>query len=233
MEYLEKILNMYRAKFGYDMFYDNLFYNIETWPDFHITNSRFLSGYPFEKRKVIFENQRSTESGNIRVDLPVWFGNIKHGKRIVFLGLEPRDTDNEGYLNIEHNNNNVFGTPFALERPYSPYQKAFSHLFENPNLFSYFTDVVKEYYVKNKDDKNINDAIARKNFAHKAEEGIEFLKEELKTISPVKVFALGKQTFLELDKHFHNDFDIVRLIHPARNRQKQCKQQIDQILQSI
>lgn len=149
----QEILNLYKSKFNYNKFYDNLFYNIQEWKSEHVQHPRFLYGYPFKKSKVVFEKQKPTESGNIRVDLPVWYGDINSEKRIVFLGLEPRDTDKTGYLNIEHRKNYVFATPFALERSWSRYQKAFSHLLDNWDTFFYFTDAVKEYFVADKDNK--------------------------------------------------------------------------------
>jgi len=231
-----EILDLYKQKFHYDKFYDNLFYNIKTWKDDHIQHSQFLYGYPFSKKCIIFEEQRPTESGNIRVDLPVWYGDIDSKNRVVFLGLEPRDTDKMGYLNIEHLNNYVFATPFALERPekHNRYQKAFFHLLDKSNFFFYFTDIVKEYRVVDKDNKRINDLVARRDFKEKAGESIDFLTTELSLINPTKVITLGRETFHVINKtSLKNKFDIAGVVHPARNRHFRAKNEIDDILCKI
>jgi hypothetical protein len=230
---LQQILSLYQTRYNFDLFYDNLFYNIKTWPEEHVHNTRFLYGYPLKEKNVVFEAQRPTVEGNIRVDLPIWYGDILSRKKFVFVGLEPRDTNMDGYLNIEHKDNYVFATPFALERPWSPYQKAFSYLINQHDSFFYFTDAVKEYHVADKVHKKVNDIAARKNFKLYAESSMAFLEQELTLISPTKVFALGTQTHLFLQRHFKNKFDIIAVRHPARGGLNKCRQQIDDILANI
>jgi hypothetical protein len=56
----------------------------------------------------------NTEAGDIRVDLPIWIGNYDLSIfKIVFMGLEPRDSNNK--YNIEKVENFVFGSPFGVE----------------------------------------------------------------------------------------------------------------------
>ena len=60
---LKEVLNLYRDKFSFDKFYDNLFYNINEWQSEHIQHPNFLRDYPFEKREVVFESQRPCRQG--------------------------------------------------------------------------------------------------------------------------------------------------------------------------
>ncbi len=230
---LENLLNEYKKEFEFDKFYENLFYNITTWPDFHTQNINFLRDYPWPKKEIIFQPQKPTSAGNVRVDLPVWFGKVDSKVRLIIVGLEPRDTDKKnGFLNIEHKNNRVFATPFALERPVKKYQKAFSPLTSRDDVFSYFTDVVKTYNVIDVADKKVNDRAARKSFWTVAEEYVPFLKREFCIIKPTKIIGLGKDSSLFLKRHF-KEYDIIGVTHPARGGAGKCANQIEEILKEI
>jgi len=228
---LNEILQLYKSKYQFDKFYDNIFYNISHWQEYHIENQLFLMQYPWPIRNIEFEPQKPAFLNNIRVDLPVWFGNLKSEKKVIVVGLEPRNTDAiNGYLNIEHKDNYVFATPFALERPKGVYHKAFKPITENPVVFSYFTDVVKEYLVLSEDNKKINDLNARRVFWEKAEQSKCFLKAELDIIRPSAIIALGKESFLFLKKYFDNDYHIEHFRHPSYGGSKICKEQMEKII---
>lgn len=193
---IERILNLYRQRFHFIRFYDNLLYNIASCPEYHIKSETFLMGYLTDKVITEFAGKITTVSGDTRVDLPVWFGNSNSTNKFIVMGLEPRDTDKTGGLNIERCEKYVFGTPFALERPKGPYYSAFFEATKGKDSFIYFTDIVKTYNVtgiKMNDDKN-----AREDFKQESQQGKEFLLEELKIIPPKKVIALGNvaQNFL-------------------------------------
>jgi uracil-DNA glycosylase len=227
---LENLLNEYKREFKFDKFYDNLFYNMATWPEFHNQNNNFLRDYPWPKEEVIFQPQKPTSVGNVRVDLPVWFGKADSRVRVIIVGLEPRDTDTKnGFLNIEHKDNHVFATPFALERPVKKYQKSFSPLTSREDVFSYFTDVVKTYKVIDTVDKKVNDRAARKSFWETAEANLPFLKKEFCTIKPTKIIALGNESSLFLKRHF-KEYDVIKVRHPARGGAEQCATEIAGIL---
>jgi uracil-DNA glycosylase len=62
------------------------------------------------------------------------------------------------------------------------------------------------------------------------------LKNELTIINPDVVIALGNDTYSFLSKHLidmtdNNRFSLFKVRHPARNGQKQCKFEIDKILE--
>lgn len=231
---IEQILTVYKDKFKFDNFYDNLFYNMATWPDKHFQNNNFLRDYPWPKKVIIFQPQKPTVRGNIRVDLPVWFGKLDAPIRILVVGMEPRDTDKKnGYLNIEHKNNYVFATPFALERLGRKYQNAFRSLTKEENIFSYFTDAVKTYEVRDEVDKTINDNAARKVFKAAAEAGFPLLKKEICIIKPTKIIALGRESHLFLSSR---NIEVVRVTHPAawvRGGSNVCATQIEKILEEL
>ncbi|MCG7856686.1 hypothetical protein MD537_06895 [Flavihumibacter sediminis] len=232
---IENILKAYKKSFIFDYFYDNLFYNIERWPSEHNINDNFLLDYPYTKRTVIFEKQKKTEINNIRVDLPIWYGSPKSETRIIIIGQEPRDTDRlNGYLNIEHLNNYVFGTPFALERKVKHYHHAFQDLTNDPTIFTYFTDVVKSYHVIS-EDKILNDKYARNQFKKEStkEESLNFLTNEFETINPTKVITLGVKTHEALKSIFNDRYDIIRVRHPARGGHLECRRQIEEIMKSL
>lgn len=118
---IEELLTHYKRKFPFDKFYDNLLYNISTYPDCHIASKTFLKGYISQTQTIQYLPRIYTSSGDIRVDLPVWFGDVNAANKIVVIGMEPRDTDKSGHLNIEKVDQYVFATPFALERPKGVY----------------------------------------------------------------------------------------------------------------
>jgi hypothetical protein len=229
---IELLLKQYKRKFPFSRFYDNLLYNISAYPKHHTASATFLSGY-VSKTKVTDDIPLIlTKAGDIRVDLPIWFGDSSAKTKIIVVGLEPRDTDKSGHLNIERIDNYVFGTPFALERPKGPYHTAFQELINASNAFLYFTDVVKTYQVESSGDKAADDRIARKSFWGKAQKGKAFFLEELQTIAPTKIIALGNDSFSILNKHLGETFDIQKVRHPSQGCAKLAREQLKVILQS-
>jgi len=249
---IQQILELYQGKFGFNRFYKNLLYNIDTWKEYHIQNTIFMSGLTIMKSKE-FAGRIIANQGDVRVDLPAWFGNPESSIKIVIIGLEPRDT--ASHLNIEkvefNGENYVFAMPFAIERPGGKYHKAFQDLICRNDIFVYFTDVVKEYKVISKrvcqvitdidkrisrEDKMINDKNARKNFPLKANECKEFLEKELNIIQPTVIIGLGNDSYNKLKEFTGDKYSIERATHPAApygNGAEKAKRDIERILSDL
>ena len=230
---IRALLTHYKKRFLFEKFYDNLLYNIATYPDYHIKNKNFLKGYLSQTKVTEYTGKILTERGDIRVDLPVWFGDADAINRILIIGLEPRDTDRSGLLNIERVNHYVFATPFALERPRGPYHNAFSDLTNREDSFVYFTDVVKTFHVSSLLDKQGDDRLARQNFLQKAQEELPFLLKELEIIKPTKIVALGDKSFAFLKGFLGAKFDLQKIRHPSQGGAKIAKQQLIDIVQQL
>lgn len=218
----------FKTRFPFDKFYENLLYNISTYPDYHITNKTFLKGYSSKNKITQDADKIKTNSGDVRVDLPVWFGDVNATNKIVVIGMEPRDTDKEGHLNIERVDKYVFATPFALERPKGPYHSAFRDLTNQEDVFAYFTDVVKTYAVSG--DKVQDDLHARQNFAQQAQEEKAFLLKELDIIKPTKIVALGNESFAFLKDFLGDKYDIQKVRHPSQGGATLARQQLSDLL---
>lgn len=227
---IEQILSLYHGIFPFEKFYDNLLYNIKTYPQHHIVNPTFLKGYNSQVEVSHDIPTIYTKEGDIRVDLPIWFGDFNTDNKIIILGLEPRDTDQSGHLNIERIDNFVFGTPFALERPKGPYYSAFQDIITANKGLIYFTDVVKTYHVSHSTNKSANDKEARTNFWTKAEEGKSFLSKEIESIKPKKIIGLGNHSYHFLQSHFGDKYKVHKIRHPSQGGTKLAKEQLKSLL---
>lgn len=233
---IESLLNHYKQKFHFEKFYDNLLYNISTYPENHIDSKTFLLGYKPMISVTHDIPNIITNSGDNRVDLPVWFGDPNSKNKLVIIGLEPRDTDESGRLNIDRVGNNVFATPFALERPRGPYYSAFKDLMNNGHSFVFFTDVVKAYAVIEKGNKKINDEYARQSFQKNAADGKSFLLNELEIINPSKIIALGNKSFDFIKKLLKDKYEIEKIEkvrHPSYGGAIKARQKLSAILEKM
>ena len=210
---INNFLELYQNRYGTKQFYENLLDNIRAKPDNYTTYKSFLSGYEEKVKLESSKEKIQTKDGDIRVDLPVWFGNPNAQMKIMLLGQEPRDTDKEGDLNIERVDKYVFATPFALERERPiRYHAAFSPLFKKEiDAFIYFTDVVKEYEVTG--NKENDDNLAKKLFLKKAKENSPFLEEEIRIIDPTMIIAIGSKSHYFLVRHLKKS--AKKISHPA------------------
>ena len=165
------------------------------------------------------------EVGDVRVDLPIWFGDpVKSKTRIMFLGLEPRDSD--PIFNIEKIGKYVFGTPFGIEHwtPKNKYFNSFQDVVKNWDILSYFTDVVKEYVVKKS--KGEGDKAARESFWPKANESenLNFLDQEIRYLNPDHIIGIGNDSYRFLEKKFRGKFKVSIVRHPNARQDKTTKQ---------
>jgi putative transcription antitermination factor YqgF len=208
--FLDRLISLYRNRFHFVEFYDRLISNIQNWPDDHIQNANFLYGIIPSLIPPKTDYPIIAQEGDIRVDLPVWFGDPLFHKRIAIIGLEPRNTSD--HLNVERNNRYVFATPFAMERPKGKYQSAFSEILSKPDCFVYFSDVVKEYevgtivlgYPKHLNNTVGERAVKSEEFADKLRQrtGIEVIlwDERLTTVAAHQVLSQTKLNYVEKAK---------------------------------
>ena len=225
---IPNLLALYKTEYPFDKFYDNLLFNIAAKPNEHIKSSSFLNGYLSPEPILQSTSYEKTELGDLRVDLPVWFGDSNATNRIVVIGMEPRDTDKSGGLNIEKKGKFVFATPFALEIPKGPYHSSFQELINPKDAFVFFTDVVKFFEVSG--DKLNDDKNARKTFLKKAHEHKEVLLKELDIIQPTKIVALGNDSFNVLKKILLNTDRLIKVRHPSQGGAKIAQKQLAELL---
>lgn len=205
---------LYRNKYGYNSFYELATFLIEKNNAIHQRGNTAM--------KVGVKESIKCSVGDIRVDLPIAFGNLSAPHRLIILGLEPRDS--KDIFNLERNGKFVFGTPFGIEQWSSgdKYFRSFSEIISRSDCFLYFTDVVKEYEVKESKEKA--DRNARKQFWSKAsnEENIAFLKEEMSHINPTHIIALGRDSYSFLKEIFGEK--VILFKHPNARQDKKTKE---------
>lgn len=211
---MEEIKSFYHKRYNFSNFY--------TITSKLIQNNKLLAGKR-ETSKIPFKlSEIDCVNGDIRVDLPVSIGSEESTYRIAILGLEPRDSNSK--FNIERANKFVFGTPFGIENwtEKNKYYKCFEDLIKREDCYLYFTDVVKEYEVK--ETKGVADNHARNTFWTKAAnlENISFLKKEIEIVKPTHILALGNDTFTFLNQHFGNI--VTKVIHPNARQNPTTKQ---------
>lgn len=221
---------------GFKFYYSKIRFNVDTYENEYNQSEYFLSSISKEKN----DDKRLIECsiGDIRIDVPVWFGDIETAvSRIMIFGLEPRDTN--PLFNIERLGNKVFAAPFGIDRwneastverkPQNKYYRVFKTLIEEPDYFILFSDIVKEYeIISEQNEKGLNDKNARDTFFERAEQSLSFLKEEIKLINPTHIISMGNEAHTFLKQHF-NDKNIIRLRHPSNGGESLAKEQIDQI----
>jgi hypothetical protein len=227
---VQEIISLYRDSYNFIEFYDRLLFNIKTWPEYHIGNTDFLKGFQPSLPILPFESRIKVIPGDIRVDLPIWFGAGNSSKRFMVIGMEPRNTDEEGYLNIERVDRLVYGTPFALERPGGKYHSALDGLIESSDCFVYLTDVVKEYEVG--DSKADSDKIARLTFREKALSTRSFLLKELSIIKPTHIVALGDESHKLLSEILGQGYAVRKIRHPSQGGSRKAREQLATMLQA-
>jgi hypothetical protein len=221
----DRLLSLYQTRFPFREFYPKLLNNIERYPEHHQADERFIYGIYREEAAGVSIGIKSVD-GDMRVDLPVWYGDFSSASRYLVLGREPRDTAND--FNVEKVGDMIFATPFALEKNGSRYYRVFSPFMKDrPSLFV-FTDVVKDYYVEKATDKVHNDRLAKKHFRHKANEYLSFLKQEMGIVKPQTIFCLGVEASAFISEHFAQQYEVVGLRHPSRGGEAETRRQLDQ-----
>jgi hypothetical protein len=216
---MNDIINLYKSKFKFISFYDLVSYKI-------LNNSLISDNYHFTSKTSLLDPiTYKAKLSDIRVDLPIWFGDQEKIKlKVMILGREPRDSHDKYNIEVNDDNGYVFGSPFGIEywSEKNKYFRSFKTLIRNKEILSYFTDVVKTYEVK--DSKSESDFSAKVNFWSHAESDInnlEFLKQEVDLLGPDLIIGLGNDSFNFLNKHFAQKYSVKKVIHPNARQDKQ------------
>jgi hypothetical protein len=236
---MKNIAEFYKNWLGFDSYYDIVINNINSSKEEFIQSANILNGYT--RKPIQPPTGIECQIGDIRIDVPIWFGNLSTAKRrIIVFGLEPRDTNSQ--FNLERVGSKVFASPFGLDRwnehstvtrrPQNRYYRVFKDLISDESNFVLFSDIVKDYKVVSGNNLNrANDLEARNNFLKKAEEGLLFLEKEIGNVSPTHILTLGNESFNFLRKHYSKS--THRLRHPSNGGEKQAKEQLKALLQAV
>jgi hypothetical protein len=215
---MKEIVELYKSKYKFDKFY--------TLISLKIFNNKILGNCYLSETKNIDDVffKYHTKSNDVRIDLPIWFGDPTQYKlKIMVLGREPRDSHSKYNVDINLDNNYVFGSPFGIEfwTEKNKYYRSFKNIINNKEILTYFTDVVKKYEVKKS--KLESDLIAKANFWKNAEnnlENLELLKKEISIIDPDILVGLGNDSFNFLQKTFGEKYRVVKIVHPNARQDK-------------
>jgi hypothetical protein len=235
---MNELVNLYK-QLGFVDYYNLIQSNRKLNKTEFIQNDRLLFGLDFVN--VDSFNLIECNDGDFRVDVPVWFGDIKNAiNRIIVFGLEPRDTNSS--FNIERIENKVYATPFGVDRwnnestvvrkPQNKYFRVFKDLVNNESNFVLFSDVVKDYMVSSKWNVNRkNDELARNIFFEKAKMSIGFLKKEIELIRPTHIITLGLDSYNFVKSNFKNQ-NVIKLRHPANGGERLALDHLNSLFNS-
>ncbi len=215
---MNQILNLYRSKYPFHSFYELASAKIMK------NNALLGENYPYlVDNSSLLGLKFKANPGDIRVDLPIWFGDPSKVKlKVMILGREPRNSHDKFNIEVSNEHNFVFGTPFGIEywSEKNKYYRSFKNLIKNDEILTYFSDVVKTYEVKQS--KTESDLHAKVSFWKKAEmekDNLVFLKTEVDLLNPDVIIGLGNDSYNFLKKHFKS-FDVQKVIHPNARQDK-------------
>jgi len=173
-------------------------------------------------------------NGDIRIDMPILCGNVKSKRKVLFLGLEPRHTND--IYNIMKIGNKVYATPFGIDKWYSKskqsvYASAFEKFLKLDALFL-FSDFVKEYKVIDASKKASNDQQARINFKTLFDYKYQtILKQEIKLFEPTLIIGLGKGDISrKVPKNWLNEYNVNVISHPTNGNFNRMQSELAEIL---
>lgn len=229
---MNKLYQFYENELGGKDFYEILEKkSIEKSSHF---NQSILFPKVHSSSTITYSESEVVLSGDLRIDMPILCGNLKSKLKILFLGLEPRHTDN--MYNIMKIGNKVFATPFGIDKWYSKskqsvYASAFEKFLSNDGLFL-FSDFVKEYKVNDPKQKKLNDNNARanfeKNFSYKYK---AILEKEIEIFEPTMIIGLGKTDInKKVDKQWLQEFNVNIISHPTNGNFNRMQSELTEIL---
>ena len=231
---MRKVYEFYENTFDSKGFYNCLAQKIKDNPaQYNERLSRDLivqnDSYKFQDSNII------VKKGDTRFDMPISMGNSTAKERILVLGLEPRHTDD--YFNIMRVGNNVFATPFGIDRWYAAsgkkiiYGTAFADFF-NGNRFFLFSDFVKEYKVSDPNNKIGNSKDARNDFKSLFENKYkDILENEISIFKPTLIIGLGKTDISKkVNRSFLDKYKIHVISHPTNGHFHKSKQALSNLL---
>jgi hypothetical protein len=229
---MDKLYKFYEAELGGKNFYGILEKKIREKSN-HFNQSILFPGVD-SSSLITYSESEEVRSGDIRIDMPTLCGNPNSKLKILFLGLEPRHTDN--MYNIMKVGNKVFATPFAIDRWYSNskqsvYASAFKKFLSKDGLFL-FSDFVKEYEVFDPKQKGLNDEIARTNFKNKFSDKYQtILEKEIEIFEPTIIIGLGKTDInKKVDKKWLKQFNVNIISHPTNGNFNRMQNELTEIL---
>ena len=235
---ITKLISFYQDWLGFKNYYSIIINSQKIYESEFIQNYNFLNRIKSTTDSTIKELH--TKKDDLRIDVPVWFGNIERSHRKVLVyGLEPRDTNSK--FNVERIQNRVFGTPFGIDRwnsnsnvkgkPQNKYFRVFNDVIDQNDTFILFSDIVKFYKIIDPNNKNkVNDKYARNNFIKHANESLLMLKKEIEIVNPTHIITLGNNSFRFI-KNLLPDFQniITGIRHPANGGERIAKEQLNQL----
>ena len=228
---INELFSFYENELGGKDFYSVLREKSKASPNFFNPNMVFTK---IDSGSKVHYNIPDVNKGDIRIDMPVLYGNIKSKRKILFLGLEPRHTDD--MYNIMKIGNRVFATPFGIDKWYSDsrqsvYASAFQNFLKADGLFL-FSDFVKEYEVPNIKQKSLNDQLARANFEkHFREKYKSILEKEIKLFEPTLIIGLGKGDISrKVPKNWLKEFNVHVISHPTNGNFSRMQNELSEIM---
>jgi hypothetical protein len=229
---MNKILRFYEDELGGKDFYNVLKQKSKESPDFY--NPYIIFSDINSSISTLQSDSPKVNSGDVRIDMPILCGNIKSQRKVLFLGLEPRHTDD--LYNIMKKDNKVFATPFGIDKWYSKskqsvYASAFEKFLKLDALFL-FSDFVKEYKVVDVSKKASNDQQARSNFKNLLDNKYKsILEEEIKIFAPTLIIGLGKGDISrKVPKTWLNKYNVKVISHPTNGNFNRMQSELAEIL---
>jgi hypothetical protein len=229
---MEKLTQFYEDKLGGKDFYGIL--ERKSREKSSLFNQSIVFPKVNSSSSITYSESEEVRSGDLRIDMPIVCGNPKSKLKILFLGLEPRHTDN--MYNIMKVGNKVFATPFGIDRWYSNskqsvYASAFKKFVTSDGLFL-FSDFVKEYKVIDPKQKKLNDENARANFEKKFSETYKaILEKEIEIFEPTLIIGLGKTDInKKVDKQWLKQFNVNIISHPTNGNFNRMQSELTEIL---
>jgi len=229
---MNELLSFYENELGAKDFYSVLNEKSKESPNFFNPNIVF-NNIDSSGSKGISDLPK-VNNGDIRIDMPILCGNIKSQRKVVFLGLEPRHTDD--IYNIMKIDNKVFATPFGIDKWYSKskqsvYASAFERFLKLDALFL-FSDFVKEYKVVDASKKASNDQQARSNFKTLLFDKYKsILEQEIKLFEPTLIIGLGKGDISrKVPKNWLSEYNVKVISHPTNGNFNRMQSELAEIL---
>lgn len=236
--FMKRLIEHY-AKLGCRDFYERVLTLVKDNPNEFIDSSTFLEGVKHTTKHITRETIQTTK-GDIRIDVPVWFGNLNSSTcacKIIVIGIQPRDTHSS--FNVAKIGNKVFATAFGIDRwnknssishkPQNKYFRVFKNIIHRTDIFILFTDTVKEYEVVG-GDKGVNDKNSKNNFANLANKWKTFLLEELTLVDPDYILALGNVAFSKVNNFCNRNYTVTKIKHPSHGGEKEAKRKIEELI---
>lgn len=229
---MNKLLSFYENELGAKDFYNILKEKSKESPNLFNQNIVYQNS-DSSTTKLNYDLPK-VNNGDIRIDMPVLCGNINSKRKVLFLGLEPRHTDD--LYNIIKIDSKVFATPFGIDKWYSKskqslYASAFEKFLKLDALFL-FSDFVKEYKVVDTLKKTSNDQQARSNFQSLFEKRYsKILEKEIKLFEPTLIVGLGKGDIArKVDKRWLKKYNIEIVSHPTNGNFNRMQSELAEIL---